>query len=748
MELFYGVLPIIAFSACTILGVYVFSQDSHARINRIFLINMTTLGVWAIGDFIIRTAETPSVALAGGRIALIGWITAGPAFIALSLVITGLFGNRIMQWLLGVAGLLSGLFLAIGWATDLLFEGFIEHSQVGYREVPGPLYDLASAEALMTVLISVIILAVVMVRTPSGAQRTKIKFVLIGILLPSIVAAQVVFLYNFHDIFLPVSAVTFGPLMALIIAYAVTRHDLMKPVSSRFNFDVLSRIDDAVMIIDNIGYIESANEAALHLSEYASEDLIGRSITSILPTRLVGPTVRTGSHPINTEFSTECRCRSGLMVPVSATISPLRNVDGKTLGSMVILRDTRNTLRIMEAEREAKSAEEEAARKIERAQRIDDSHEELRKASAFLESVLDNLAEALYIKDADLRFVYANKALYKMTGTDRGQIIGRRHNTMVPDLFPENAKALDLKVLEENVTVRYEVTTGQGTPGPHRSFSIVKTPVLTGGGEATFIAGLIREITEHKDMDSARLDFVKIAAHELRTPLISLQLGFELLAREMKDQLNEQQKRSVASLSASIGRLGSLAANLLDLADLDTGEFRLALKETDLGPVVNEVISLFLASIKEKGLDCSVSIPDELPKVVIDTSRVIQVLNNLLSNAIKNTAKGRIDITVSISDAHFLLVCVSDTGVGIPGSLLDSIFSSFVKAQSIRSAQGGTGIGLSISKAVVEAHGGKIWAESQQGVGSQFYFTLRRADAPGAVSQSFGQRSALPGNHL
>ena len=235
---------------------------------------------------------------------------------------------------------------------------------------------------------------------------------------------------------------------------------------------------------------------------------------------------------------------------------------------------------------------------------------------------------------------------------------------------------------------------------------------------------LVSDITEQKQVDKARLDFVSIAAHELRTPLTSLKLGFELLSRETRGTLDEEQQRSLDVLSLSIERISMLAKNLLDLASMDAGLLTIDRQPVALEPLARDVAAMFAAELAGKSVGCAIDCEDGIPPVLADPARVSQVFMNLLSNAVKFTSDGSITVSVRSGGDGFVEVCVADTGIGIPHSQQEHIFSRFSKVRSAERAGQGAGLGLSISKAVVEAHGGAIWVESRVGRGSRFCFTL------------------------
>ncbi|HPD41500.1 MAG TPA: ATP-binding protein, partial [Anaerolineae bacterium] len=209
-------------------------------------------------------------------------------------------------------------------------------------------------------------------------------------------------------------------------------------------------------------------------------------------------------------------------------------------------------------------------------------------------------------------------------------------------------------------------------------------------------------------------------AHELRTPLSVLQIELESL----EDGLTEPTPEVISGLQTELGRLNHLVEDLRVLALTDAGELHLEWATLDLGELLYSMLERVRGSAREKELTLSAEIPETPVFVEGDARRLSQVLLNLLSNAIQHTpAGGSISVTLSLRDATTAQVAVRDTGEGIPAEHLPHIFERFYRPAVARTPKG-TGLGLSIAKNLVEAHGGSIWVESEEGRGSTFTFTL------------------------
>ena len=223
--------------------------------------------------------------------------------------------------------------------------------------------------------------------------------------------------------------------------------------------------------------------------------------------------------------------------------------------------------------------------------------------------------------------------------------------------------------------------------------------------------------SEHKSQ------FLANMSHELRTPLNAI-IGFsEVLHEQMFGELNERQLAYVNDVLAAGKHLLSLINDVLDLAKIEAGRMALELSEVALPDVLRSAVSMHSERASRGGIELGLSTaPDEIT-VTADERRVRQVVFNLLSNAVKFTpADGRIDISARTTDGH-VEVAVADTGPGIAAEELETIFEQFEQASDGKQAEG-TGLGLPLSRKLVELHGGRLWAESTRGQGSTFRFTL------------------------
>jgi PAS domain S-box-containing protein len=273
------------------------------------------------------------------------------------------------------------------------------------------------------------------------------------------------------------------------------------------------------------------------------------------------------------------------------------------------------------------------------------------------------------------------------------------------------------------------------------------------------MVGTTQDITERKaleealraqndqllELDRLKSSFVNSVTHELRTPLTSIMGYAEFLEDEVAGALNPDQHAFVTQIQRGAGRLGNLVDDLLDFARLQSGAFKLLIREVDLAEKLAETLDALYPQAQEAQVALGHELCADLPAFRGDPERIGQVLTNLIGNAIKFTPPGgHVDVAASVSDGA-IRVEVRDTGIGISPQHQAKLFQKFFQIDpSTTREKGGAGLGLSISKALVEAHGGQIGVTSVLGEGSCFWFSLP-IEVPFCTSDHFHKaRSSAP----
>jgi len=264
-------------------------------------------------------------------------------------------------------------------------------------------------------------------------------------------------------------------------------------------------------------------------------------------------------------------------------------------------------------------------------------------------------------------------------------------------------------------------------------------PLLDEKGNLVGYRGADTDITERKkaeeairELDRMKSEFISDISHELRTPLHSIK-GFGKLILEGRVPDPNVQREFLTIIENQSNRLDKLVSNLLDASRLESGRFSIHKQSISIAGTIHEAVETLRGVANGKGITIKEDIPATLPEIDVDKERLEQVMFNLLGNAVKFSNDGS-EVTVRAEvREHDLLVQVTDHGIGIPKEAMPRLFQRFYRVEA-SSSVGGSGLGLYISRQIIEAHGGRIWVESEPGVGSTFSFTLPL----GAISQDGG----------
>lgn len=243
------------------------------------------------------------------------------------------------------------------------------------------------------------------------------------------------------------------------------------------------------------------------------------------------------------------------------------------------------------------------------------------------------------------------------------------------------------------------------------------------------VEGRTHELTvaleEVKKSSQRKTDFISSVSHELRTPLTSVKGYAAILLEEKLGELPPAVKERLQKINRHTDELVHMVNNLLDIARIEAGKIPMKIEEQDLKEVIAAASDLIMIQCKNKNIELAANLPKDIPPVLADRNQIERVFINLLGNAVKFTPQnGKITVRAGIENG-VVQIDVSDTGMGIPQDALSLIFEEFYRVDNLINQEvKGTGLGLSLVKHIIEAHKGKIWAESELNKGSTFSFTL------------------------
>jgi len=235
--------------------------------------------------------------------------------------------------------------------------------------------------------------------------------------------------------------------------------------------------------------------------------------------------------------------------------------------------------------------------------------------------------------------------------------------------------------------------------------------------------GLI-ERTEKYLADESEMDFVAVAAHELRGPITIIRGYLDVFKKELKGTLSVEHIGLLEKAVISAEQLSDTVNNILNIARIDQEHIQLHIRETDWIEVLKEAYENLQLRAKVHGRVLRLEVPESLPAVAVDRGSILEVINNLVDNAIKYSPEGGQVIISAKAQDSFVSTTVQDFGIGIPKAVIGKLFKKFYRSHRSKQAVTGTGLGLYISKVIVDSHGGNIWVRSKEGEGSTFGFEL------------------------
>ncbi len=336
-----------------------------------------------------------------------------------------------------------------------------------------------------------------------------------------------------------------------------------------------------------------------------------------------------------------------------------------------------------------------------------------------LEAILSSMVEGVMVTNEKGEITLMNPAIRKLFFVDSDpegkKVLEVIRNTAVQNMVSILLKGEQRLLTEEILIYQPE----------EMIFKVNGVPFIKDGKIEGAVL-VFHDITELRRLEKVRQDFVANVSHELRTPISSIKGYAEtLLEGAIEDKDNA--KDFINIIYQDSNRLAKLIDDLLDLSRIESDKMKMAFLPVDILNVIKRTVSII--ENQAKSILINLDVPENLPKVSADETRLTQVILNLLDNAIKYTPeKGKVTITAGLKNDKFIQVDVSDTGVGIPEKDLPRIFERFYRVDKARSRElGGTGLGLSIVKHIIQSHSGEVWAKSDPGKGSTFSFTIPKA---------------------
>ncbi len=342
-------------------------------------------------------------------------------------------------------------------------------------------------------------------------------------------------------------------------------------------------------------------------------------------------------------------------------------------------------------------------------------------------AILNSIAEGVFTTDTAENIMTFNPGAEALTGYTAEELAGKNYlqalrigdrnsNPIAPEISPSRQAIQQKGPTEPRI---FLVQRGRHRPGT-ALIALVAAPILDEYGRLSGTVGVFRDVTQEQEVSRLKDEFVSLVSHELRTPMASV-LGFSELM--LTRQLSEAKSHLyIETIHKEARRLSTLINDFLDIQRMEAGRQVYNFMEVGIEQVVRQAIAIFSQQTDR----IRVNLTPGLPDVLADPDRILQTLTNLIGNGLKYSPDGGpVELYNRLDETGMLELEVRDSGLGIPREAQSHLFEKFYRVDNTDRRQiGGTGLGLAICREIVEAHGGKIWVESEQSQGSRFYFTL------------------------
>ncbi|MGM0508205.1 MAG: ATP-binding protein [Fusobacteriota bacterium] len=343
------------------------------------------------------------------------------------------------------------------------------------------------------------------------------------------------------------------------------------------------------------------------------------------------------------------------------------------------------------------------------------------------EAIVRSISNPLIVTDSENRVLIMNSKAEEIFGLKEKlakgnhfletikneEIFNLIDETLKTDNIEDGIKSEELKLHEDKDKEAF--------------FRVTTNPVTNKKKEVKMVVTLFDDITHLKETDNLKTEFVSIVSHEFRTPLTSMKMGINMLLEREVGELNETQEELLEVAEEDCERLNNLVDDLLDLSKIESGEIDLEFENVKINEILKIATKPFIEQAKNKGVEIIAKEGQKDLKVHVDINKVTWIITNLIGNALRYTSEGDKIKIIAEKKGHKAHISVEDTGKGIPHQYQGKIFDKFVRVGEDKDSDTGSGLGLAISKEMVEAHGGRIWVESEEGKGTTFTFTVKLA---------------------
>lgn len=458
---------------------------------------------------------------------------------------------------------------------------------------------------------------------------------------------------------------------------------------------------EGIWLIDEKAITTFVNPRMAEILNYKPEEMIGRHLFSFMDEKeveIAKQNLERRKKGIKEQHDFEFLKKDGSKVYTSLETSAIMDKNGKYLGALAVVADI-----TQRKEMESK----------------------LKRSEERYRNIIESSPDAITVTDLNGKIIDCNQKALELYGlSEKKDCIGMSSFNFIAQRDHEKATKNVVKTFEKGAIKNVEYTFLK-KDGREFSGELSASVVTDAEGKPAFFMAITKDISERKRIEQSKSEFTSIASHQLRTPLSIMGWYTEMILKGKAGAINKQQKKYLKEIYDANDHLVKLVNMLLNVSRIELGTFVVNPSKLDLIKIINKIIKGLSAQIKEKRLKIEKNYPEKSFFLNTDQNILNIVFQNLLSNAIRYTNdKGKITLSIEKQEP-FVLVKVSDTGLGIPEAQQAQIFSRFFRADNIKKKDAsGTGLGLYIAKSVLGQINGKISFKSQEDKGTTFYVKI------------------------
>lgn len=340
-----------------------------------------------------------------------------------------------------------------------------------------------------------------------------------------------------------------------------------------------------------------------------------------------------------------------------------------------------------------------------------------------VQTAVENASDIIFITDEKGKIIYINKAVKEILGYKQTELIGRRPNFWLEEMPNKFFAQMWNSIYFEKKPFAGEIQ-DRKKDGDIFMAEIRIAPVLDKNGQILSFVAIERDVTEARRLDMAKTEFISLATHQLRTPITSVGLTTEMLLNDLAGKISKESEEYLDEIMTSVKKMSDMIDLFLNVSRIEMKTFEIVPRPQNIVQIIDENIKLVAHQCKAKELDLQKNISEDLPIINADPKVLDIALENLLTNAIKYTpSKGAITVEAEKYRGS-IVIKVSDTGYGISKKDQAKIFEKLYRTENTSLKAEGVGLGLFLTKALIEQSGGKIWVESERNRGSTFFISI------------------------